>query len=348
MNIAIHQRANSYSDEWIEYCRIKGIPFKIVDCYKSNIVDQLRDCDALLWHFHHAIPADILISKQLLFSLESTGKLVFPDFNTMWHFDDKIGQKYLLEAIDAPIVPSYVFYSKIEALEWIETTVFPKVFKLRSGAGSHNVKLVKSKHDAIRMIKQAFGKGFNQYNAWLCLRETISNYKLGISGKRDILKSIIRLGYKTEFEKFSSNEKGYIYFQDFIPGNDSDIRIVVVDGKALGFKRLVRENDFRASGCKVRVFDKEMINDATLRIAFNMAQKLNLQTVAFDFIYNGDQPLVIEISYGTTSPSYKPCPGYWDTELNFHEGEVNFCGWMIDKVVQRVNEKAQAEINQNI
>ena len=68
--------------------------------------------------------------------------MVFPNFNTAWHFDDKVGQKYLLEAIDAPLVPSYVFYSKEMALKWLEQTQFPKVFKLRGGAGSANVKLV--------------------------------------------------------------------------------------------------------------------------------------------------------------------------------------------------------------
>ena len=48
------------------------------------------------------------------------GTPVFPNYNTSWHFDDKVGQKYFLEAIDAPLVPSHIFYSKKEALEWIK------------------------------------------------------------------------------------------------------------------------------------------------------------------------------------------------------------------------------------
>lgn len=40
-----------------------------------------------------------------------------PDENTCWHFDDKIGHKYLLEAIDAPLAPSYVFYNRIDELD---------------------------------------------------------------------------------------------------------------------------------------------------------------------------------------------------------------------------------------
>ncbi len=56
-----------------------------------------------MWHFHQGSPRDILFAKQLIFALQTSGKRVFPDFNTVWHFDDKVGQKYLLEAIEAPI-----------------------------------------------------------------------------------------------------------------------------------------------------------------------------------------------------------------------------------------------------
>ena len=115
MKIGIHHREGSYSERWIEYCQEHRIDYKIVNAYDSNIVDQLSDCDIFMWHHHHANYKDALFAKQLLYSLQIAGKKVFPDFNTGWHFDDKVGQKYLLEAIEAPLVPSYVFYTKKEA-----------------------------------------------------------------------------------------------------------------------------------------------------------------------------------------------------------------------------------------
>ena len=39
------------------------------------------------------------------------GLKVFPDFNTSWHFDDKIAETYLLQSISAPIPQSYIFYN---------------------------------------------------------------------------------------------------------------------------------------------------------------------------------------------------------------------------------------------
>ena len=154
---------------------------RLVNCYANDIIEQLNDCNALMWHFHHASPKDFLFAKQLLYSLQSSGKKVFPDFNTMWHFDDKVGQKYLLEAIGAPLVPTYVFYSKNEALKWADETNFPKVFKLRTGGGSQNVRMVRSKSEAIKLIKKAFKRGFSQYSAWSNLKERIRKYRNGHS-----------------------------------------------------------------------------------------------------------------------------------------------------------------------
>ncbi|MCD4724678.1 MAG: hypothetical protein K8R63_07520, partial [Bacteroidales bacterium] len=245
MKIGIHQTKGLFSERWIDYCKANKIPYKLVNCYQDDIIKQLHDCDALMWHFHHASPRDFLFAKQLLYSVQASGKAVFPDYNTMWHFDDKLGQKYLLEAIGAPLVPSYVFYNKKEALAWARQTDFPRVFKLRGGAGSQNVRLIKTKGDAKKLIKRAFGRGFSQYAAWPNLKERIRKFKKGQSSLFDVLKGIIRLGYTTEFSRISGKERGYVYFQDFIPDNDHDIRVVVIGNKAFAIKRMVRENDFR-------------------------------------------------------------------------------------------------------
>src|SRR5690606_22052442 len=161
MKIGRHHRAGSFSENWIKCCENNGVSYKLVNCYENDIIDQLRECDGLMWHWHQSDYRAILFAKELTYSLEMMGKRVFPDSNTVWHFDDKIGQKYLLEAINAPLVPSYVFYDKKEALAWIQNVSFPKVFKLRGGAGSRNVKLAENKKVAASLINQAFGRGFS-------------------------------------------------------------------------------------------------------------------------------------------------------------------------------------------
>lgn len=328
MKIAIHHRAGSFSDRWIAYCEKKNIPYKIVNAFDSNIIAQVKDCDVFMWHHHHGQFKDVLTAKRILFALEHAGIKVFPDFKTGWHFDDKVAQKYLLEAIDAPLVPSYVFYDKQEALQWANTTSYPKVFKLKGGAGSANVKLVKTYKEAKRLINKAFGKGFAQYDRFGAFKERLRKVKEGKAGLLEIPKGIGRLFVTTEFAKQQPPERGYAYFQDFIPNNDSDTRVVVIGGKfAAAEKRMVRKDDFRASGSGE--FSYTDINIDFIEKALKISKKLKLLSAAFDFIQSENgEPLIVEFSYGFGTAGIEASPGYWDSELNWHEGKFNPQEWM--------------------
>jgi glutathione synthase/RimK-type ligase-like ATP-grasp enzyme len=336
MKIGIHEAKGSFSERWIEYLGSKGISYRVVDGYKSDIINQISDCDAFMWNFNHKGAKESKFVKQLLFSLPAAGKEVFPDFKTAWHFDDKVAQKYLLEAIGAPTAPSVVFYNKHEALKWAETTSFPKVFKLRNGAGSDNVRLVKSRKETIHLINRAFGKGFKQYDSWGNLRERYRKYRLGKTTLLNLLRGVARLGYTTDYARVTGNEKGYIYFQDFIPFNDHDIRVIVVGDKAFAIKRMVRANDFRASGSGTILYGKEHFNELTISTAFKVSDKLQTQCMAYDFVYRDGEPLIVEISYGFAKEGYDACPGYWDRSLNWHEGPFNPYGWMVEDLINRV------------
>lgn len=335
MRIAIHHTPGTFSERWIAYCTTQGINYKPVDCYRSDIVDQLSDCDALMWHFNHKSPRAGKFAKQLLYSLQSSGKIVFPDFNTVWHFDDKIGQKYLLESIGAPLVPTYIFYNKQEALEWAGKTSYPKVFKLSTGSGSDNVRLAKSHKQARRLIRKAFGNGFKQYNAWSNLKERLRKYRHGKTTLWDVIKGIARLVHTTEFSRVTGKEIGYAYFQDYIPGNDHDIRVVVIGDKAFAIKRLVREGDFRASGSGDILYARELFDENLIGLSFDLAGKLGTQCVAFDFVHDHGKPMIVEISYGFSPAGYDPCPGYWNKDLNWHKGSFDPYGWMVEDLINK-------------
>ena len=337
--IAIHSTKGSFSERWIYYCSQNIIDFKIVDCYKSDIVEQLNDCDALMWHHNHMFSKDTLFAKQLLFSLEHAGKIVFPDFKTAWHFDDKVGQKYLFESFDAPLVKSYVFYDKNEALDWVKNTDFPKVFKLRGGAGSSNVKLATNRKQASYLVIKAFGKGFSQNDAVGGLKERWRKFRLGKSNFVDVIKGLVRFIYPTKFAKIAGKERGYIYFQDFIPNNDADNRVIVIDNKAFAIKRMVRKNDFRASGSGHIFYNKELFDEKTIKLAFELTGKLQGQCVALDFVYDNGNPKVVEVSYGFVQAGYDKCEGFWDKDMNWHEGKFDPCAWMVDLVLKQIEAK---------
>jgi glutathione synthase/RimK-type ligase-like ATP-grasp enzyme len=336
MKIAIHHRPGSFSSRWIKYCEEKKIPYKIVDCYKSDIINQLKDCDALMWHFFQASPKDFLFAKQLLNAVQASGKKVFPNYNTAWHFDDKLGQKYLLEAIDAPLIPSYAFYTRASALKWANETSFPKVFKLRGGAGSINVKLVKDKAHAIRIINRAFSRGFKPGHQ-LDVRERYRLFKLGKISFLSIMLGMARKFIPTQYYWFHGKERGYVLFQEFVPDNSFDIRVIIIGNKAFALKRLVRKNDFRASGSAMLLFEKSEFDERCVKIAFSLTNKLQGQCIAFDFVFDKEStPLLCEISFGFIQEVYDACPGYWDNNLNWHEEKFIPQEWMIENLIQSI------------
>lgn len=334
MKIAIHHRQGSFSDRWIAYCKKQNIDYKIVNAFDSDIIEQVKDCDVFMWHHYHAQYKDVLTAKRILFALEHAGVKVFPDFKTGWHFDDKVAQKYLLEAIGAPLVPSYVFYDKQEALQWANTTSYPKVFKLKGGAGSANVKLVKTYKEAKHLINKAFGKGFAQYDRIGAFKERLRKVKEGKAGLLEILKGIGRLFITTEFAKQQPPERGYAYFQDFSPNLDSDIRVQVIGEKIFGLKRFIRENDFRASGSGNFIeFEPSNIDSRVLNETLSLIKKIKSQCLTIDFIYVDGVPKIVELSYGFPTEFYDNCPGYWDAELNWHEGTFNPQEWMVHQML---------------
>ena len=307
------------------------ITYKLVNAYANDIIGQVSDCDAFMWHFHQGDYRDMQFAKALILSLEAKGIRCFPDSHTCWHFDNKVWEKYLLEAIGAPMVPSYVFYTRKEALHWANTTSFPKVFKLKGGASASNVRLARNRQEAVRLIEQCFGKGFRQYRWREHFKESYRKYKEGKCSLRELLRPIKYAfkRYPTPFDHYHGREMGYVYFQDFVPNNDSDLRVVVVGNKAMGEKRFVRKGDFRASGSGD--FEYVPLSEAVLTIAFQTSKKLQLQSVAFDFIFRNDEPLIVEMSYAFGTHGIRYCKGYYTDDLQWHpEPEPDFCGWMVE------------------
>ena len=336
MKIAIHHRKGSFSDRWITYCQEKGIEYKLVNAYDSDIIGQVEGCDAFMWHFHQEDYRDMQMAKALILSLEAKGVRCFPNSHSCWHFDNKVWEKYLLEAVGAPLVASYVFYTEKEALEWAAHTNFPKVFKLKGGASASNVMLARTRKEAEKLIKQCFGKGFSQYRWQEKLKEQWRKYKEKKATLRELLRPVYYAfkPYPTVFSHYHQKEIGYVFFQDFIPNNDHDTRVVVIGcSRAMAELRYVRKGDFRASGSGR--FEYGTVDNRILDIAFKTAEKLQMQSVAFDFIMDNGNPLIVEISFGFGTHGIRHSGGYWTPDLVWHEDKkLDFCSWMVDNLIK--------------
>ena len=324
MPLAIHHRERSFSDRWITYCVEQRIPYTVVNCLDTDIIQKLAYTEALLWHWDHNDPRELFAARHVLMSVEAMSMVIFPNISTCWHFDDKVAQKYLLEAIGAPLVPTHIFYDPETARRWIDNASFPKVFKLRRGAGSLNVRLVRTRDEARALAKQAFAHGFKPVPEYW--NDAGKRYRIA-RRRRDLLGVLSRLP-KTLVEIWQKNqimgrEKGYLYLQDFLPDNQFDTRVTIIGDRAFAFIRRVRPGDFRASGSGEIDYDPQKIRVQCIEMAFEVAKKIGSQSMAFDFIATPDgRPMIAEISYCYVAAAVYDCPGHWDDMLNWHPGHT--------------------------
>lgn len=324
MKIGIH-KGSDLSLRAIHYCEQNNIQHEILNAYDFDIIEKIHKSGIthFFWHFHHILPEDILVARHILFSLKNMGIKVYPDFETCWFFDDKIAEKYLLESINAPIVQSWPFYHKLEAIDWLKNHAeFPIVAKLRRGAGSYNVILLKNYASAKRYCDRMFTKGINpapKIFSDIKTKFNVAKAKSGLSSVLTRMKKLPRFyKYMTKAKSLFPQEKGYVYFQNFVEGATCDYRVVVVGNRAWGSMRKVRKNDFRASGAGQSYEDPNLIPIDLVKIAFDCTKKMNAQSMSFDFVLDREMiPHIVEISYAF---GFDGGDGtfFWDEDLVVH------------------------------
>jgi glutathione synthase/RimK-type ligase-like ATP-grasp enzyme len=234
--------------------------------------------------------------------------------------------------VGAPLAPIHVFYTLPEALAWIDGTTFPKVFKLRKGAGSRNVRLVHDAGQARKLVRRAFGAGFKPFAGYMVDSAT-KTWK--VRRKGEVWRTLKRLPTTllsiSRANRLLGREKGYVYFQDFMAGNTFDTRVTIIGNRAFAFTRDVRPEDFRASGSGRIVYDLDRVDLRCVRAAFDVTRKIGAQSLAFDFVRNATgEPRIVEVSYTYLAKPVYDCRGQWDDRLGWHEGHV----WPQDAILE--------------
>lgn len=325
MLLAIHHREGSFSDHWIKYCKGNQIKFEIVNVFEDNIIDVIlkKKFTHFMWHINHLSYAELTLFPNLMNSLDNAGIKTFPNHNTRWHFDDKVAQKYLLESLKAPFVPSHVFYSKEEALKNLVNTSYPIVAKLKRGAGATNVNLLRDFEEAKKYVEIMFSIGLNPNSRTLGNLDQKIRIAKKIKNPISLIKKLYRYFIKNTKElKSNSNEKGYFYYQEFMPNNAYDTRVIIVGDKAVAFKRFNRENDFRASGSGKSSFKD--IDIDMIKIAFETSKSIGAQSLAYDFVYDENRtPKIIEICFGFGRTISSSSEVHWTSDLNYHKHSIN-------------------------
>jgi glutathione synthase/RimK-type ligase-like ATP-grasp enzyme len=237
---------------------------------------------------------------------------VFPNHGSSWHRRDKLSQYYLLQTAGAPMPKTWVFWDKEKARHWALQTIYPKVFKLSGGGGGKDVVLVSTSEEACRLIDLMFGTGLpigrmtRHLNGsipknWQQLRLLASRCKAGA-----------RYAVEGQPPTLPHLEKGYVYFQEFIPGIDDRAGIIVIGHRAfgsLGPNRFNRPNDFRSHS---EHYDPSKIDLRCVQTAFDISERLGFHFMAYEFLLHPDGPLLLEMNFrnGRTR-------GYWNRNLEW-------------------------------
>jgi hypothetical protein len=345
VKVAIHRDVDSpaaYPERWAFYLEAASVEVHWVNLRRPDAIEQVRDCNGVMWHWEY-MPHERQVAPSILHAIEAyVGIPVFPDHRTCWHYDDKIAQYYVFQALEIPMPRTWVFWDRDLARHWARDATYPKVFKLRTGSSSSNVHLVRSEDEAVELIDLMFGPGTYPRG----FREVVAELDLLPEKRSELRTAAARFAQLTALEHRPLHERGrywwqpeknYAYFQDFLPNNTGDTRITVIGTRAFGFRRSNRLGDFRASGSKILDYDPGRIDPACIRLAHRMASVVGAQSMAYDFLVDpGGRPVVTEMSYIYVDWAVERCEGYWDPDLVWVPGHMSPQAAQVEDFVARL------------
>lgn len=316
----------SWLPAWKEYCIKNTIEYSVINPFKTDVTCSGNDFDVYLWHFGQYNYQEMLVARSILWSLKFKGKKIFPDFDDAWHFDDKLAESYLLQSAEAPIPNFKAFYTLESLREFTKINKeYPLVGKLRTGSGSHNVKLLRSMSELLRYGKRMLGRGYDASPSlfYKAKGNIQSSHNWATFVKR--FKRIPEFLHTLKSAKSFSNERGYVYLQEFIPNDGYDIKVVVVGDKLSFIGREIRKGDFRASGGGSLFYDKSIISKNIIDSAFSTSDRLGFKCMGYDYVVDKRDGTgkIVEISYGFSHTALIDSGGYYDRTGAWHNEPLN-------------------------
>jgi glutathione synthase/RimK-type ligase-like ATP-grasp enzyme len=331
------QRFAAALDEHIS--RGEPVRYDLVDLRRSDWIRRVEPYGAILWKSTAMGIEEAEHYKEKTYFLEAyLGKMVVPNYNSIWHFESKVAQSYLLAIANVPTPATIATFNHYEAEARIQELTFPVVFKRSEGAGSRNVQLVKSQTDAMRRHRQAFAQQmFHELRA------------KGGSLWCDAATAVRRRWFwKFLWQCLTGHiPQGHLYWQEFLAGNDADLRIAAIgDRCAYGFWRRNRPNDFRASGSGRIDYDRTVPEEA-LRMCLALNRRFDFDSMAYDILLKDDQFVISEMSYGYLDVVPYRTAGYFrlhdDGQLEFVKGHVWPQSLWAEWTIERWNRRRSLE-----
>lgn len=152
-----------YHKSYIAACREMGISYKVLDisgCDWVRVIEQSQ-CDAfLVWPSVATRAWKDMFDSRMRIMVHVLGKTIYPTFPEIWIYENKNRAHDWLTANDIPHPRTWVFYNREEAEEFVAHAEIPLLFKTSQGATGSGIRILRSRSEAQRIVKQVFCKGF--------------------------------------------------------------------------------------------------------------------------------------------------------------------------------------------
>lgn len=223
------------------------------------------------------------LSKSLVADLFQRGVKTLPNLQEAIWYDSKIEQ---VQTFGKYLPDTFLTFDRHKAYKAAANTQYPFISKSTDGSASKGVRLIKSWDDADKEILSVF--------------DDPDGLDLGFYGRK---------------------QKGYVYWQKFVENNPHDYRIVICNNYIFGLVRWNRKDKPFASGSGKHEPIIEITGRAEKAMDFciKIALELELKWMAFDVVFDGDEPKLLEVSSSWTPSGYVDCPvwdfGYFPQEM---------------------------------
>lgn len=267
----------------------------------------------------------------ILMDLSLRGLILLPEYKYFRAHHNKVFMELLrnelkhdeLKTIRAESI--YDIRDLKESLQQIECRIgYPMVLKTSSGSGAAGVDLANNRNELISKAKKMGAVSYTRDTDCILKNVLLSKLKtraLKTAGKPYIIRTYPR-------------EK--MILQSFVPNLQYDYKVLVYGEKYYVLKRLIRDNDFRASGSGKLIFPEKM--DSEICKVLDMARmlfiELDVPMLSVDVAYDRKKCHLIEfqcLSFGPYTMQYSDsyyrinAEGHWEKLLAQPDLENEIC-----------------------
>lgn len=328
IKIAVLKDSNNDFNYWIKAIEDSAINinFDVIDIMKNDWLDNITKVkyDIILVRppaFSFRLKK--LYDERLYVLSEILGLNIYPTYKACLVYENKRMLSYLLKAKNIPHPETRVYYSKQEALEYINLINYPIVAKTIIGASGFGVKILSSRKDAQRYISKAFRKGVRPKTGPDFRKPKIAKRFLNAIMDKKHLKQRLNKYYTELKEK----QSGFVYLQEYIP-HSYEWRCVRIGISYFAHKKVVRNE--MASGSLIKSYDHPP--EKLLNFVKGVSEITGITSAAFDiFEVDNEEYLVNEIQtiFGQSDPHQMIIDGkpgryiYSNGQWIFEQGEFN-------------------------